>query len=78
VLAGLLEVRGVGIRRVPHEPVAVAGTVVDLAAADALRLPAPESETVVLEGISLPRLAVAAGAEALPLLLALRFGPAAR
>src|SRR5262249_47477724 len=33
-LAGLIEVRGLGIRRVPHEPLAVAGLVVDLAAAD--------------------------------------------
>ena len=39
--AGLIEVRGLGLRRVPFEPVAVVGLVVDLAAADAERLPQP-------------------------------------
>src|SRR4051812_12205522 len=29
-LAGLIEVRGLGIRHVPHEPLAVAGLVVEL------------------------------------------------
>jgi serine kinase of HPr protein (carbohydrate metabolism regulator) len=69
-LAGLLEVRGLGIRGLPYEPVAVIGLVVDLAAADAERLPAPESRQTEVAGITLPRLAVAAGVDALPLLLA--------
>jgi HPr kinase/phosphorylase len=69
-LAGLLEVRGLGIRRLPYEPVAVIGLVVDLAAADAERLPAPGSRQAEVAGITLPRLAVAAGVDALPLLLA--------
>src|SRR5215475_5219305 len=38
-LAGLIEVRGLGIRRMTYEPIAVVGRVVDLAAADAQRLP---------------------------------------
>src|SRR5580704_4468111 len=38
-LAGLVEVRGVGIRRIDYEPVAVVGLMVDLAVADAERLP---------------------------------------
>ncbi len=67
-LAGLIEVHGVGIRRLEHEPAAVVGLVVDLAAADAERLPAT-TDTVV-SGIRLPRLAVAAGAEALAPVLA--------
>ena len=46
-LAGLIEVRGLGIRRLAHEPVAVVGLVVDLAADDADRLP-ESSETVDL------------------------------
>src|SRR5712692_3613795 len=46
-LAGLIEVRGLGIRRLDHEPMAVVGLVVDLAAKDAERLPAA-SETVLL------------------------------
>ena len=42
-LAGMLEIRGLGIRRLPYEAVAVVGLVVDLAAADAERYPAPEA-----------------------------------
>ncbi len=69
-LAGLIEVRGLGIRRLPFEPVAVVGLVVDLAAADADRLPAEASRRVTVDGIEVARLAVAAGSEALPLVLA--------
>lgn len=69
-LAGLIEVRGLGIRRLPYEPLAVVGLVVDLAAADADRHPAQEATETRIEGIALPRLAVAAGQPALPLLLA--------
>jgi HPr kinase/phosphorylase len=69
-LAGLLEVRGLGIRRLPHEAVAAVALVVDLAAADADRLPAPGAETTTIEGIGLPRLRVAAGTAALPPVLA--------
>jgi len=43
-LAGLLEIRGLGIRRLPYEPVAAVGLVVDLAAADAERYPAAEAQ----------------------------------
>jgi HPr kinase/phosphorylase len=60
-LAGLLEVRGLGLRRVAYEPVAVVGCVVDLAAADAERLPQATSVATAIEGIILPRLAVASG-----------------
>jgi hypothetical protein len=68
----LIEVRGLGIRRLDHEPVAVVGLVVDLAADDAERL--PEGAETVICGIPLPRLAVAGGAEALSAVLAaLRF-----
>jgi serine kinase of HPr protein (carbohydrate metabolism regulator) len=69
-LAGLIEVRGLGIRRVPHEPVAVVGMVVDLAASDAERM-APEPSTTTVCGIELPRLAVADEADALNQVLAL-------
>jgi serine kinase of HPr protein (carbohydrate metabolism regulator) len=68
-LAGLIEVRGLGIRQVPHEPMAVVGIVVDLAAADAARLPETASQTCEIERITLPRLPVAAGLDALPLVL---------
>jgi HPr kinase/phosphorylase len=69
-LAGLIERRGLGIRTVPYEPVAVVGLVVDLAAEDARRLPEPAEQETEIGGIKLPRLAVAAGADPLPLLLA--------
>lgn len=69
-LAGLIEVRGLGILEMAHEPSAVVGLVVDLAP-EAERLPAQESRQVEIEGVSLPRLAVAAGDVALPTVLAL-------
>jgi serine kinase of HPr protein (carbohydrate metabolism regulator) len=69
-LAGLIEVRGLGIRQVPHEPLAVVGLVVELGPLDAERLPEPAQRQVKIEGIALPRLAVAAGTDALPLVLA--------
>jgi HPr kinase/phosphorylase len=68
-LAGLIEVRGAGLRRLDYEPCAVVGLVVDLDAADAERL--PERTRAEVEGIDLPRLAVAPGAAALPGVLAL-------
>jgi HPr kinase/phosphorylase len=68
-LAGLIEIRGAGLFRFDYEPCAVVGLVVDLAAADAERL--PESPQVTLETVKLPRLAVAEGVSALPGVLAL-------
>jgi HPr kinase/phosphorylase len=67
-LAGLIEVRGLGIRRLDYEPIAVVGLVVDLAANDAERLPA--GGVTVISGVELPRLAVAAAASPLPAVLA--------
>jgi serine kinase of HPr protein (carbohydrate metabolism regulator) len=70
-LNGLLELRGIGIKRMQSEPVAAVGWVVDLAAEDAARLPEKEAQEVVIHGIRLPRLAVTSGQDALPLVLAL-------
>lgn len=69
-LAGLLEVRGLGIVRLPHEPMAQVALVVDLAAVAPARLPDAAAATTVVAGVSLPRLAVAAGGNPLPLVLA--------
>lgn len=69
-LAGLLEVHGLGIRRVPHEPLAVVGLLVDLGLPEAARLPDPASRRAEIAGIQLPRLGVAAGADPLPMVLA--------
>lgn len=70
-LAGLIEVRGAGIIRLAHEASAVVGLVVDLAATDAERLPPADKRRTNIEGIDLPRLAVAPGAAALPAILTL-------
>ena len=69
-LAGLIEVRGLGIRRLPYEPVAVVGLLVDLAAATPSGCRLPGRTQAEIAGIALPRLAVAAGADPLPLVLA--------
>jgi HPr kinase/phosphorylase len=69
-LAGLIELRGVGMLQLPYEPGAVVGLVVDLAA-EAERLPDAQQQRTEIEGIALARLAVAAGEPALPAVLAL-------
>ena len=69
-LAGLIEVRGLGIRRLPHEPLAVVGLLVELGLAAAERLPEEANQQAEIEGVKLPRLGVAAAADPLPLLLA--------
>jgi HPr kinase/phosphorylase len=69
-LAGLIEARGLGIRRLAFEPVATVGFVVDLAAEDADRVPAPEATEAEIAGVRLPRLPVASGIDVLPLVLA--------
>jgi HPr kinase/phosphorylase len=68
-LQGLIEIRGLGIRRLPFEPLAVVGLVVDLDA-PAERLPEPESTVAEVAGVTLPRLAVAPGADPLSLVYA--------
>ena len=69
-LSGLIEIHGLGIRRLPFEPIAVVGWVVDLTAADAARLPAAEAATASIGGVKVTRLPVAAGMAALPMVLA--------
>ena len=68
-LAGLLEIRGIGIRRVPCEPMAVVRLVVDLVTA-AERMPQAAATEAEIDGVRLPRLAVAPGADAFSLVLA--------
>jgi serine kinase of HPr protein (carbohydrate metabolism regulator) len=69
-LRGLIEVRGIGICRLPYDALAVAGLVVDVAAANSERLPARESAVTKVSGIVLPRLAVAAGVDPYLLVIA--------
>jgi len=69
-LAGLIEIFGLGIRRCDYVDAAPIGLVVDLAAPDAERLPPPEAQQISLFGVLLPRIPVAAGHNAFPLVVA--------
>jgi HPr kinase/phosphorylase len=69
-LAGLIEIRGIGVVRLDYEASAVVGLVVDLAA-KAERIPQAEERQTEIAGIKLPRLAVAAQNVSLPAVLAL-------
>ena len=69
-LAGLIEIRGLGIRRCAFAEEAVVGLVVDLAAQDAERLPAPESLQTLIHGVKIPRIPVESGFSPLPLVVA--------
>jgi len=69
-LAGLIEIRGLGIRRCDHLEQAIVGLVVDLAATDAARLPTPDILTTCISGVQLPRIPVAANFSPLPIVIA--------
>lgn len=74
-LAGLLEVRGVGIVRLPFEAAAVVSLVVDLGVAGAPRLPDAGHRRAEIAGVTLPRLAVAPGCDPVPVVLAAATAP---
>jgi len=69
-LAGLIEVRGLGIRHCEFVAEAIVGLVIDLAAEDAERLPPPDALKMCIDGVLLPRIPVAAGFQPLPLVVA--------
>ena len=69
-LMGLIEIRGLGIRRCDFAAEAIVGLVVDLSAADAERLPPPESLLIRLNGVKIPRIPVGPTYLALPLVVA--------
>ncbi|MGB9115828.1 HPr kinase/phosphorylase [Bradyrhizobium sp.] len=69
-LAGLIEIRGLGIRRCDFANEAIVGLLVDLDAADAARLPPPQALTAQLSGIKIPRIPVGVGYEARALVMA--------
>jgi len=70
VLAGLIEIRGLGIRRCDFAEHATVGLVVDLDAADAERLPPPESLKTSVFGVEIPRIPVGRDTSPLPLVVA--------
>jgi HPr kinase/phosphorylase len=69
-LAGLIEIRGLGIRRCDFAGEALVGLVVDLGAADAERLPPAEALAAQVHGVIIPRIPVSPGYAALPLVIA--------
>jgi HPr kinase/phosphorylase len=69
-LAGLIEIRGLGIRRCEFADQAIVGMVVDLAAIDAERLPPPEALLTRIYGVQIPRIPVGPGCAALLLVVA--------
>jgi HPr kinase/phosphorylase len=69
-LAGLIEIRGLGIRRCDFVEDAIVGLVVDLAAPDAERMPLPEAFQTQISGTKIPRIPVGLGFAAFPLVIA--------
>jgi HPr kinase/phosphorylase len=69
-LAGLFEVRGLGIRRLDFVAEAIVGLIVDLAADDAERLPPPGALETTLYGVKLPRIPVDRAFHPLPMVVA--------
>lgn len=70
-LAGLIEVRGVGLRRLPFAAEVTVDLVVDLGAADAARLPEPAARRVAIEGVEIERLPLFEGGDGVQQVLAL-------
>ncbi|MBR0691029.1 HPr kinase/phosphatase C-terminal domain-containing protein [Bradyrhizobium manausense] len=70
LLAGLIEIRGLGIRRCDFVEHATVGLVVDLAADDAERLPPPETLKTTIFGVEIPRIPVGRDYSPLPLVVA--------
>jgi serine kinase of HPr protein (carbohydrate metabolism regulator) len=69
-LAGLIEIRGLGLRQCRSIAEAAVGLVVDLAASDAARMPEFAAMRVTVEGVELPRVPVGSGYDPLPLVVA--------
>jgi serine kinase of HPr protein (carbohydrate metabolism regulator) len=69
-LAGLIEIRGLGIRRCDFAEHAVVGLIVDLSATDAERMPAPDALFTTVSGVILPRIPVDARFHPVPMVVA--------
>ena len=69
-LAGMIEIRGLGIRTLSFAPEATVRAVVDLDAADAERLPPPQALKTRVSGLEIARIPVGREYDALPLVLA--------
>ncbi len=69
-LAGMIEIRGLGIRRCAFVTEAPVGLVIDLDAPDAERLPPPKALRTTILDVELARIPVAAGVSPLPMAIA--------
>jgi hypothetical protein len=69
-LAGLIEIRGLGIRRCDVAEQAVVGLVVDLSATDAERMPASGALFASINGVIVPRIPVDSAFQPFPLVVA--------
>lgn len=69
-LAGMIEIRGLGLRQTASAAAAEAGLVVDLGAADAARMPEAAALRIEIGGVQLPRIPVGIGYDPLPLVVA--------
>ena len=69
-LAGLIEIRGLGIRRIDFAEQGDVGLVVDLSAADAERMPASDALFAIIDGVIIPRIPVDPAFQPLPLVVA--------
>ncbi len=69
-LAGLIEIRGLGIRRCDFVEQAAVALVVDLAATDADRMPTSDALFASINGVIIPRIPVDPAFQPLPLVVA--------
>lgn len=69
-LEGMIEIRGLGIRRCAFVAEAPVGLVIDLDAPDAERLPPPEALRTTLLDVELARIPVAVGFSPIPIAIA--------
>jgi HPr kinase/phosphorylase len=69
-LAGLIEIRALGIRRCDFAEQATVGLVADLSAADAERMPATDTLFTTISGVILPRVPVPSEFQPLPIVIA--------
>lgn len=69
-LEGMIELRGLGIRRCNFQQQGPIGLVVDLLADDRTRMPEPSALSTSIFGIPIPRIPAGAADQALPLVLA--------
>lgn len=69
LLAGLIELRGIGVRRMPHRPHVAVRHVVDLSAPGMVRMAEPAELREQIQGIEIPRTPIA-DLELAPLIIA--------